>query len=114
VVILSLAYMIVRQILAVLALLLRRDLSKEAELLVLRQENAVLRRSVSRSGTSQRTGCGSPPCPVCCPDPAGAKSSRSRPRPFCAGTAAWWPAAGTTATAAGQDARRHRPASAGS
>jgi putative transposase len=39
---------IVRQVLAVLVLLVRRDVSKEAELLVLRQENAVLRRSVSR------------------------------------------------------------------
>lgn len=44
----SLVYMIVRQILAVLVLLVRRDVSGEAELLALRYENAVLRRYVSR------------------------------------------------------------------
>ncbi len=44
----SLVYVIVRRILIVLVLLVRRDVSKEAELLVLRHENAVLRRNVSR------------------------------------------------------------------
>jgi putative transposase len=48
VVILLLLYVIVRQILAVLVLLVHRDVSKDAELLVLRHENAVLRRNVSR------------------------------------------------------------------
>lgn len=48
VVILSLLYVIVRQILAVVVLLVRRDVSKEVELLVLRHENAALRRSVPR------------------------------------------------------------------
>jgi putative transposase len=47
-VIFSLVYMIVRQILAVLVLLVRRDISKEAELLALRHENTVLRRTISR------------------------------------------------------------------
>jgi len=47
-VIFSLVYMIVRQILALLLLLLRRDVSKEAELLALRHENAVLRRNTAR------------------------------------------------------------------
>jgi putative transposase len=36
--------MIVRFIVAVVAVLVRRDVSNEAELLVLRHENAVLRR----------------------------------------------------------------------
>jgi hypothetical protein len=48
VVILLLLYVIVRQVLAVPVLLVRRDVSKEVELLVLRHENAVLRRGVSR------------------------------------------------------------------
>ena len=43
-----LAYLIVRKMLALLALVLRRDVSKEAELLVLRHENAVLRRNLAR------------------------------------------------------------------
>ena len=46
-VIFSHMYMTVRQILAVLVPLVRRDVSGEAELLALRHENAVLRRNVS-------------------------------------------------------------------
>jgi hypothetical protein len=43
----SLVYQVARKLLAVLALLLRRDASKDAELLVLRHENAVLRRQLT-------------------------------------------------------------------
>lgn len=44
----SLVYRLVRSLLGLAAVLVRRDLSKDAELLVLRHENAVLRRQISR------------------------------------------------------------------
>jgi putative transposase len=47
-VIFTLVYLIVRSVLGLLVVLFRRDLSKDAELLVLRHENAVLRRYVGR------------------------------------------------------------------
>ena len=45
---LSILYLLVRWLLGLTAVLVRRDLSKDAELLVLRHENAVLRRQISR------------------------------------------------------------------
>jgi hypothetical protein len=44
----TLVYVIVRSAFGLLALQFRRDLSKDAEFLVLRHENAVLRRHVAR------------------------------------------------------------------
>jgi len=41
-------YRLVRSLLGLTAVLVRRDLSKDAELLVLRHENAVLRRQIAR------------------------------------------------------------------
>ena len=47
-VIFTLVYVIVRSVLGLLVVLFRRDLSKDAELLVLRRENVVLRRHAGR------------------------------------------------------------------
>jgi putative transposase len=47
-VLLKIVYLPVRRVLSLSVLLLRRDLAKNAELLVLRQENAVLRRHAGR------------------------------------------------------------------
>ena len=45
---LAILYWLARWMLGLSAMLVRRDLSKDAELLVLRHENAVLRRQVAR------------------------------------------------------------------
>src|SRR2546430_3360365 len=45
---LSILYRLLRCLLGLTAVLVRRDLSKDAELLVLRHENTVLRRQISR------------------------------------------------------------------
>jgi putative transposase len=47
-VIFSVVYLAVRRLLGCLMMLARREMSKDAELLVLRQENAVLRRQIGR------------------------------------------------------------------
>jgi putative transposase len=47
-VLLTLVYMITRFVLAVVTVLVRREVSKDVELLVLRHENSVLRRQVKR------------------------------------------------------------------
>ncbi|MFF3125655.1 hypothetical protein ACFVRD_44485 [Streptomyces sp. NPDC057908] len=60
--IVSLLYRTARALLSVPAVLLRRDTAKDAELLVLRHENAILRRHVKgRVAMSRPTDSGSPP-----------------------------------------------------
>ena len=57
-----LVYLAVRRLLGCLMVLARREASKDAELLVLRHETAVLRRQISRV-RYQPAGCGSRHCP---------------------------------------------------
>ncbi|MFE3907477.1 hypothetical protein ACFXPY_46560, partial [Streptomyces sp. NPDC059153] len=60
--IVSLLYRTARTLLSVPAVLLRRDTAKDAELLVLRHENAILRRHVKAGcAMSRPTDSGSPP-----------------------------------------------------
>jgi hypothetical protein len=47
-VLLKIVYLLVRQLLGLVVLIVRRDMTKDAELLVLRHENAVLRRHAGR------------------------------------------------------------------
>jgi uncharacterized membrane protein len=58
-VIFSVAYLLTRRLLGALMVLARREVSRDAELLVLRHENAVLRRQdrQGRSATSRPAGC---------------------------------------------------------
>jgi hypothetical protein len=61
-VIFSVGYRLVRCLLGCRMVLARREASKDAELLVLRHENAVLRRHAGRVRYQPATGCGSPHC----------------------------------------------------
>lgn len=61
---LSLAYRLLRCLVGLLAVLARSDLSKDAELLVLRHENQVLRRQLRGAcGGIMPTACGLRRCP---------------------------------------------------
>ena len=55
----SVVYLLARRLLGCLMVLARREVSKDAELLVLRHENAAPRRQIGRIRYGQPTGCGS-------------------------------------------------------
>jgi hypothetical protein len=57
---LKIVYLLVRRVLGLVVLVFRTDLAKDAELLVLRHENAVLRRHAGRVRYGPADGCGSP------------------------------------------------------
>ena len=75
--IVSVLYLLVRCLLGCPTVLARHRLPKDAELVVLRHENAVLRRQIGQVRTSQPTGCGWPRCRVWFPATTdGARCSR--------------------------------------
>jgi putative transposase len=74
-VIFSAVYLLARRLLSCLIVTARREASKDAELLVLRHENAVLRRQIDRIGY-RPAGYGSRHCPRLIPRHAGGTCSR--------------------------------------
>jgi hypothetical protein len=105
-VLLSLAYRLLRCLFGLLAVLVRSDLSKDVELLVLRHENQVLRRQLRgrlRWDHADRLWLAALSRLV---SRVGGRRSSRLPRPrFCAGTVALSPVSGTTPAGAGQDGR---------
>jgi transposase InsO family protein len=103
-VLLSLVYRLLRCLLGLLAVLVRSDLSKDAELLVLRHENQVLRRQLSgrlrwdHAGRLWLTALSRLVSRRRWP-----RSSRSPQPRSCAGTVTSSPARGTTPAGVGQD-----------
>jgi putative transposase len=102
---LKIVYLLVRRILGLAALISSKDLAKDAELVVLRHENAVLRRPAG-SGTSRPAGCAAPRWHGPYPAGAGPKSSQLRQRRCWPGTADWPRASTTRANGARPAARR--------
>jgi putative transposase len=68
-VIFSVVYLLARRLLGCPIVLARREVSKDAELLVVRHENAVLRRQTGRVRYQPATGCGSQHSPGSSPAP---------------------------------------------
>ena len=84
----SFLYLLTRRVLSLVLLRFRSKEYKELEIVVLRQEVAVLRRWVDRPEPhlAERAGC--------CLGPGGDTSSSYDPRRCCDGTAGPWPDAG--------------------
>ena len=74
-VLLKIVYLLTCRVLGLAVLVFRSDLAKDAELLVLRHENAVLRRHAGRVRYEPADGPGSPPWRGLYRAGAGPKSS---------------------------------------
>jgi hypothetical protein len=106
-VIFTLVYLIARSVLGLLVVLFRRDLSKDAELLVLRHENAVLRRHAGRARYEPVDRAWLGALARLIRAGAGVRSFLSGPRRCWPGTASW-PAASTTRAGGASPAARRR------
>ena len=72
---LKIVYLLTHRVLGLAVLVFRSDLAKDAELLVLRHENAVLRRHIGRTRYHRPTVPGPPPSRGLYRAGAGPKSS---------------------------------------
>ncbi len=104
---LSILYQLVRGLLGLTVVLTRRDLSKDAELLVLRHENMVLCRQISRARYTTVDRVWMTALSRLLPRRRWPRSSRLLPPRSWPGTAGWSQGHGTTPHTASPDV--HQP-----
>jgi hypothetical protein len=105
---LSIIYLVVRWLLGAVVVILGRRGSKDVELLVLRHENAVLRRQIGTVRHTSGDRLWLAALSRLLPRQRWAQVFAVTPATVLACIADSWPASGTTASGAGRDARRPR------
>jgi putative transposase len=113
-VIISVCYLLARCLLDCLMVLARRELSRDAELLVLRHENAVLRRQISRVRYQPGDRLWLAALSRLIPRRRWGEVFTVTPATLLAWHRAWSPASGMTRPAGGPDGRPRQPRSASS